>query len=387
MADEHDKWLNRETAERLLSGESLEAVAPAARDRAGRLAALLGTLAAEAAPSDGELPGEEGAVAAFRKAREAADAERAAAALGSAATDRPAVSAPGFDAGLVRIDPLAHDRRTHPPRTGGTRARGRDGLRAGAPARRPRWGRPVRLVLAAAVAVGTVGGVAMAAGGVLPSPFHHHRPDPGASVSATATPGQTLASPSPRPSRTGGPQAAPSGSAGGSTGGGPAATGRPDAEAGSAHASGTSSGAPRPWWRTAVLTCRDLREGREPGAERRRVLEGLAGGPARVKTYCGTVLSSGGDGNRGDGKGDGRRDGRTGGREGGGGRDGRGDRDGKGDDDEGHGGRDRGHRRHHGHRRGGLASAFPTPLAPARPWVKNVPAPPASAPSPSFHVL
>ncbi|MEU7050301.1 hypothetical protein [Streptomyces eurythermus] len=34
MADEQDKWLDRGTAERLLRGESLEAVDPSARDQA-----------------------------------------------------------------------------------------------------------------------------------------------------------------------------------------------------------------------------------------------------------------------------------------------------------------------------------------------------------------
>ncbi|MEU8033735.1 hypothetical protein AB0C13_34835, partial [Streptomyces sp. NPDC049099] len=82
MADEQDKWLNRETAERLLRGEPLEAVDASARDQAERLSRALGALAAEAAPASGELPGEQAALAAFRKAREAAGTERTAAAPG-----------------------------------------------------------------------------------------------------------------------------------------------------------------------------------------------------------------------------------------------------------------------------------------------------------------
>ncbi|MCZ0203851.1 hypothetical protein OZK63_00235, partial [Streptomyces sp. UMAF16] len=87
MADEQDKWLDRGTAERLLRGEPLEAVDPSARDQAERLARALGALSAEAAPATGELPGEQAALAAFRKAREAAGAERTAAAHAPSATN------------------------------------------------------------------------------------------------------------------------------------------------------------------------------------------------------------------------------------------------------------------------------------------------------------
>ncbi|MFY4717689.1 hypothetical protein [Streptomyces sp. LaBMicrA B280] len=79
MADEQDTWLNPETAERLLAGEPLEAVDPATRDQAERLARVLGALSAQATPAAVELPGEQAALAAFRKAREAAADERTAA--------------------------------------------------------------------------------------------------------------------------------------------------------------------------------------------------------------------------------------------------------------------------------------------------------------------
>ncbi|MFC1263494.1 hypothetical protein ACFBEZ_32430, partial [Streptomyces sp. CC302I] len=62
MADEQDRWLDRETAEILLRGESLEAVDPAARDRAERLAEALGALAAAPAPTSEEMPGEAAAL-------------------------------------------------------------------------------------------------------------------------------------------------------------------------------------------------------------------------------------------------------------------------------------------------------------------------------------
>ncbi|MEV7686300.1 hypothetical protein [Streptomyces bungoensis] len=261
MADEHDKWLNRETAERLLRGESLEAVDAAARDQAERLAEALGALSAQAAPATGELPGEQSALAAFRKAREAAEAERTAAALGDGTPgSRSGASARGTDAGLVRIG-----------------AGGRSGIRA----RRPRWARPVRLALAAAVAAGTLGGVAMAAGGILPLPFHDEHPAPAASVSADPSPGRPLTSPSaPAPEGLAPGAGTPEAGTGGTPGGGP-----------SGDAPGTTPGAPGASRQEAGAACRDIRDGKELGAGRRRALEGLAGGPARVTAYCKSVLA------------------------------------------------------------------------------------------------
>ncbi len=69
MADEQYRWLDSDTAERLLSGESPDVVEPADRERAARLAHTLGSLTS-AGPQDGaELPGEAAALAAFRKVR------------------------------------------------------------------------------------------------------------------------------------------------------------------------------------------------------------------------------------------------------------------------------------------------------------------------------
>ncbi|MGW5333089.1 hypothetical protein [Streptomyces bauhiniae] len=250
MADEHDKWLDGETSERLLRGEPLEAVGAEARVPADRLAGLLGALAAQGAPAIGELPGEKAALAAFRDAGAAV----------------PAESGYGYgyaDAGLVRIGAPA-------PRT-----------------RRSRWGRPVRFGLAAALAAGTLGGVAVAAGsGVLPGPFRHDAPRPGASVSAAASPARPSGPASPGTSGTSdvSPRA-------------PA----PDASHDETESTGKATDKPpaveptrRPgarWW-AAATACRDLREGREPAAGNRRTLEGLAGGPTRVKLYCRSLLAA-----------------------------------------------------------------------------------------------
>ncbi|MCZ9348214.1 hypothetical protein NGM36_00020, partial [Streptomyces mutabilis] len=98
MADEQDRWLDRETAEILLRGESLEAVDPAARERAERLVEALGALASPPVPTSGELPGEAAALAAFRKVR----AERADEAAGTPAGRGRAGAVPPSDAGLIR---------------------------------------------------------------------------------------------------------------------------------------------------------------------------------------------------------------------------------------------------------------------------------------------
>ncbi|EGX54587.1 hypothetical protein SZN_37201, partial [Streptomyces zinciresistens K42] len=98
MADEQYRWLDRETAERLLRGESLEAVDPADRDQAERLAKTLEALTAEPSLNSTELPGEAAALAAFRMAR--ADRASAAADLGSAAGPG---SAEDTEVALVRL--------------------------------------------------------------------------------------------------------------------------------------------------------------------------------------------------------------------------------------------------------------------------------------------
>ncbi|MFF1281859.1 hypothetical protein ACFVY4_14015 [Streptomyces sp. NPDC058299] len=292
MADEQYRWLNRATAERLLRGESPEAVDACARDQAERLSQALGALSglsAEAAPGTGELPGEQAALAAFRKAREAAAADRTTAAPASGGAR---ASVPCADAGLVRIGA---------------------GSRTGIPSRRPRWARPVRLAVAAAVAAGTLGGVAVAAGsGVLPTPFGDGKPGPAASVSADETSEESLAPAAPQttPDYATGPGTSPgTGTPGGSPGdrradasggsSGPAGGTGPSAAPGSAAPSATSGTG----WDGAAAACRALRDGRGLDAGRKRVLVNLAGGSARVTKYCKVVLGGAGSASGGTGGG------------------------------------------------------------------------------------
>ncbi|MFD7387312.1 hypothetical protein ACFV46_02470 [Streptomyces sp. NPDC059852] len=255
MADELNRWLDRETAERLLRGEPLEAVDPADRDQAERLAKTLEALTAEPAPTCEELPGEAAALAAFRAARAGRDT--------TAATPGIFGGQAAGDVGLVCL--------------GGPGDRHR----------RPRWGRPVRLALAAALAVGMVGGVAVAAGtGVLPTPFDDEPARPAATVPAPPATEQPLVSPSPgqdTPEGTG-----PGGSVASADPGAtedPKHSGPEDDKAGGDGRHGSGG-----WWRAVVSSCRDIRDGKALSGERRRALTGAAGGRDRVRTYCEKVL-------------------------------------------------------------------------------------------------
>ncbi|WP_369391470.1 hypothetical protein AB5J72_30550 [Streptomyces sp. CG1] len=284
MADEQDKWLNRETAERLLRGESLEAVDASARDQAEGLSQVLGALSAQAAPATGELPGEQAALAAFRKAREAADAERTVAVRAAGASALPG---PGGDAGLVRIGAPA-----------------RTGIRD----RRPRWARPVRLGLAAALTVGTLGGVAMAAGtGMLPTPFEPAHPRPAVSVSADGSSGGPSASDSPQGTASPTQPGTPSGSTGTRRGGASGEASGPDGRPGGSASPGAGdlSGTLGSRWKDAAAACRDIQDGKGLDTGRRRALENLAGGSARVSQFCKVVLTAvdsvGGQGSGGQG--------------------------------------------------------------------------------------
>ncbi|MGW0813591.1 hypothetical protein ACWD00_10125 [Streptomyces viridiviolaceus] len=267
MADEQDRWLDRETAELLLRGESLDAVDPAVRDRAERLAEALHALSAPPPPTSQELPGEAAALAAFRKVRtERSDVAPARPGRGTGA--RPA------DAGLVRI---------------GGRGEG---------ARRSRWGRPVRFGLAAALTVGMVGGVAVAAGtGVLPTPFGGTEPAPAATVSAAATPERPLlSSPSPDGERSGSP---PDGAATG-----PSAPGATRDETGGGTDADRAPGSDdsRDRRHGLAASCRDLRAGERLDDARRQALKEAAGGSSRVRTYCkGVLTGTGATGRDGDG--------------------------------------------------------------------------------------
>lgn len=265
MADEQYRWLDRETAERLLSGEPLGAVDGAGRDQAEHLARTLGALSATRPLTSDELPGEAAAVAAFRKAR----AERADAATARAATGGQD-AAEAADAGLVRI--------------------GTPGGSGTVIARRPRWARPARLALTAVLAVGMAGGVALAAGtGVLKAPFGGDEPNPGASVSASVThPERPLVSPTPSDAAQGGSTS--DGAQGDTSTGGAGARGR-DEERDDAHPKPDDrkdrSGDHR---REIASACRDLRDGRRLDPDRRRALRDAASGLSAWK-YCKGVLS------------------------------------------------------------------------------------------------
>ncbi|KUN26247.1 hypothetical protein AQJ23_13780 [Streptomyces antibioticus] len=355
MADKQYEWLNQELAERLLRGESLDnAVEPTARDEAERLAKTLGALSVDPPPSTTELPGEEAALAAFRKAH----ADR------GPGTVRSEHGATAADVGLIRIG-------------------GRHGP-AAPPGRRPRRNRPVRLALAAALAFGMAGGVAAAAGaGLLPTPFGDGEPGPNASVSAAVTSDRPLVSPSPQ--GTGAAEPTPDGSsAGAAEGGGGRGTARDGASSSPGTGRDGKDGKPGAWWGAAPSACRDLRDGKALSTDRRRALEGLAGGSARVWKFCQGVLDSssgtrsdaqpGEDGDGGKGKGHHDRDGHGGGRG-----------NGKGDDDGHHrgGGDHRGGNRHDPD--GGYSPPESDTTAPLLP--RRAATSPQPEPSPSYSAL
>ncbi|WP_128802763.1 MULTISPECIES: hypothetical protein [unclassified Streptomyces] len=261
MADEQYKWLDRETAELLLRGASLEAVDAADRDQAERLAKTLDGLTVEPALSSTELPGEAAALAAFRAARSASRAGPTATGPHPAAPAEPGAPSPS-DAGLIRI---------------------------GAPARRePRSHsfRSARYVLTAVLTAGMIGGVAFAATSGVLGPFGDDTPNPGASVTAGVTPNRPLVSPSPDNARR---EPTPHSSSGRPTGPatepGGAVSARPgsddDRSAGFGH-----------WWSGAPSACSDVRHGKKLSPDRRRALEDAAGGssPRRVWKYCKRVL-------------------------------------------------------------------------------------------------
>ncbi|MEU3842460.1 hypothetical protein AB0E88_20815 [Streptomyces sp. NPDC028635] len=240
MADEQYRWLDRETAERLLRGEPLDAVPADAREEAERLARALGELSAVPEKTGTGLAGEDAALAAFRVARTA-----------------HAGGAHASDNGVVRIG-------------------------AGRPAgRRSRWGRPLRLALCAVVAAGTVGGVAVAAGtGVLPA-FGGAEPGPRVSVSADATPE--------RPPGPSSPDGTGTASTGGTAGSGTGRDGDREAAGDPDSAGGRGADALR---RRITEACQDLRGGHDLDGDRRRALETAAGGAPRVGAYCKNVLAA-----------------------------------------------------------------------------------------------
>ncbi|MEI5102021.1 hypothetical protein RB200_30260 [Streptomyces sp. PmtG] len=380
MADEQDKWLDRAAAERLLRGERLDGVAHHDREQAERLAE---TLAALSAPkpaktgADGELPGESGALAAFRAARggdtwasEAAPVTPDTGVTAGATGASGAVSAGvGTGAGARDVPGVPEVRgAVGAPAAGG----GDEPVRIGAAAARPvRWGRPVRLGIAAALAACMAGGVAVAAGaGVIPSPFQRAERAPATSASPLERPERPLRSPSTDKAvppdevpddESSAPEEDPSDDPERSvppkesetsegTGGDerPEATENPGPGAESGER-GRKNG--RKWYRHVVSACRDYRSG-ALGGDKRRSLEEAARGADRVREFCDRLLD--GKGGKG-GKDDEDEDGQQGGEHG---RPGGGDDDD--DDDSGHGRPGGGGQ--HGGRPGGVGHVPPVTL-------------------------
>ncbi|MEU0676380.1 hypothetical protein ABZ330_26455 [Streptomyces sp. NPDC006172] len=275
------RWLDARTAERLLDGDAPDnAVAPAHRDEAERLARTLDALAALSdppVPPDEELPGEASALAAFRKIH----------------ADRTTPTTAYIDS----RDSAAHVGFREAPDDGADAQVVRIG--AGRPERTPsRRSRSVRLGAAAALAVGMAGGVAAATGvGGIPGPFHAAEPAPVTSVSAAATPGpppRPLDSPSPPLSPSPSPGAGHGDRAGpdtpGGTASGPAAPSAGGKAGDAGDGGGPGVGNRRGWPNGVPAACRDLRDGKILNQQRRRSLESAAGGVWRVAAYCAHVL-------------------------------------------------------------------------------------------------
>ncbi|MEU3709223.1 hypothetical protein [Streptomyces catenulae] len=261
MADDRYNWLDNDAAERLLRGEPVGTTADGARELA-----LLLEGAAPAEPAAGPLPGEESAVAAFRRAHPAAP------------------SRPVARAGLAR---------------------------------------PFRRGFAVALAACALGGVAVAAGtGVLPSPFRPG-PDPASSVSTDVSPG-TLETPDPGTTAPGSPDAtagerptddatvSPTPDASHTTTTPPpsATTRAPGRGVPGVPGNGNGKNGSADRREVVLALCRDYEAGKRGDMDRDTLqrLERAAGGPAKIHAFCRRYLQQQGNGNGnggGDGKGDG----------------------------------------------------------------------------------
>ncbi|MFF3490949.1 hypothetical protein ACFYWS_06325 [Streptomyces sp. NPDC002795] len=282
MADEHDKWLNRDAADRLLRGEAPAVSGDDAR-RADRLTAALHALAEVPAGPEGELPGEEAALKAFRETR-------AVAAVNGAVNRSEGRSVSGSVVGGVVGDVKG----------------------AKASVQRLRWGRPARLGAVAALAACMVGGVAVAAGtGVLPSPFRgSDDPAPATSVSAAATPERPLASasagvtedghavPSPtKPSGASSDTGTASGSPSRDQGAGDPRDGHTSKKQGPKPPHVTATGGANAQARRLVETCRKYRGGDSGAADVQRLeasAKALGQDTRSLDRFCGRVLARGG---------------------------------------------------------------------------------------------
>nr|WSX50158.1 hypothetical protein OG409_15135 [Streptomyces sp. NBC_00974] len=329
MADERDRWLDKAAADRLLRGEpAVPAAEHLARARADRLRAALDALSERPPSCAGELPGEAAALAAFRAARGTAPGEGAS-------------SAGAFGSGETVVE-------LSPPGAIGTagprpeRHRGRVGRQG--PGVVPRRGRPVRFVLAAAVASVAVGGLAAAAGaGLLDRGTHDGAvqapavsvttgsssdasggddpmpvpqpgfPTPRGDGSQGATPGfgNTPDAEGRTPDGSGGNAASGGYGAAGTGGGastGPSANGStPDRGgkdpflAGGADGSGDAGTFKDAEGRTrAVELCRAFRAGKLDNDGREKLVR-LAKGLLRVPRYCKSLLDGAADGSGRDG--------------------------------------------------------------------------------------
>ncbi|MGW1462960.1 hypothetical protein ACWCPT_01210 [Streptomyces sp. NPDC002308] len=320
MADDRDEWLDRDAAEKLLRGEPVVPPGGQARSAARSLSEVLGA-ARPGSSADGELPGEEAALSAFRQVG-------------------PVRGAPGTGRHRRPVGPV--------PEAGTTPGGGTlDPVRLGTPPspsrrrERPRFGRPVRIGLAASLAGCALGGVAVAAGtGALAGAFGGTEHGPASTVSVAASPDSTpeasgTGTPSGAPTGTGTPSggtvpgeggsAAPGvggtdggngtgkeGSSGSHAGGYGDGYGSPDRGTyGGPDGSGGSGGFGSGWYAEAVDDCHDYRGGDLDERERRRLAE-LARGEKNIPEYCagitaaypgGSVAGDGPDGATPDGTG------------------------------------------------------------------------------------
>ncbi|WP_405979072.1 hypothetical protein [Streptomyces sp. NBC_00158] len=304
MADEHNAWLDRATADELLRGGTPGPVGsgadPRARAEAARMRAALDALKPRSAGA--ELPGEEAALAAFRAARAGAPATAPAVAPAAAGAGVPGATPAGAAEPLVDLAPIP-------------------------PVRIPAQRRPVtaaRFGLAAALAGVAVGGIAAVAGtGLLDRAAHLTAgPAPAVSVSADSDPapaGDTAGPPlvpqlRPTPSLgvdgfSHGPDASPTpgtgmrtlpdvapilpvppGTAAAGGGGGAAGTDgtRDKSTGGSTTDSGKNQGIEAEKPRPQDL-CRD-NKAKKLAEDRREYLSKLAGGASKVQRFCATLL-------------------------------------------------------------------------------------------------
>ncbi|MGW1028847.1 hypothetical protein ACWD4J_35085 [Streptomyces sp. NPDC002577] len=284
-------WLDGDAAERLLSGEPVDAQA---RPQAHRLAAALRALTDEGrSPVAAELPGESAALAAFRQARAERGVQHAEYARDAEGPERvhhpekkrgraPGRAADLLDGGSVHLGRAGADRR---------------GAHRAAPASARGWGRPVRFALAALLAGCMIGGVAMAAGsGVLPSLFGgEDERGPDVSVSSVASPEDPSASLTPDvPEADGGsgtPDPSSSASASGGDAGSPKAVGRDGSQQPGNGEAGRSEEAAERWKHTVAL-CRDYSAGKKLDDEKWTYLEDAAkgNGAGSVAPFCRRVL-------------------------------------------------------------------------------------------------